>query len=399
MGEVSSMPAAATEPENEASKARTLRYVKAGVVYHAINRITGGMFLLQPRPQKRRMICGVLGYAAKKHTGIRLHGYVFLSNHFHLLVSVAPEAVADVGADLPPDEAEEQKLVKARDILSGYMKTVQGEISQRLTVRQSPVTSAWIRQEEVGAGDDNHDHAVRKKGRIWEKRYEASALPDADSELEKLNYVLAQGVKEHLVEKCVHWPGPHMAKAFSEEGKGFETGIWFWGTAYSLALKAWKSAKNRGENVRKPMRQDFEETFEVVLHPLPSCADMDWGSYAAFMRGRMQKVEAEAAEDRRKQGWRKVKGAQQCCLGDEQRSPDDPRRHARKATASEKTRPRPWYDRKYRMVAWARSSEPEVMAYIADFDSYQANPPDGVRRNELLRPFTKRRKRVLANVA
>ncbi len=56
--------------------------------HHVVSRCLQGFTFLKPTRVIRATTKGVLGYALNKYEGvIQLHHYVFLSNHFHLIIS------------------------------------------------------------------------------------------------------------------------------------------------------------------------------------------------------------------------------------------------------------------------------------------------------------------------
>ena len=67
--------------------ARSLRIEYAGAVYHAMARGNQGGLIFQDDPD-RRCFLETLGEACEK-TGWRIHAYVLMGNHYHLLVETA----------------------------------------------------------------------------------------------------------------------------------------------------------------------------------------------------------------------------------------------------------------------------------------------------------------------
>src|SRR5690606_19124468 len=77
---------------------------------------------------------------------------------------------------------------------------------------------------------------------IFEDGYHATALITPEAQIRCLKYVLAQSVKEGLVDHPFDWPGLHCAQSLAT-GTPIE-GEWFDGTGYSTAFHR---AKRRGE--------------------------------------------------------------------------------------------------------------------------------------------------------
>jgi hypothetical protein len=68
--------------------ARPLRYIQeGGTLVEVTCRTIQGRLLLQPSPELREVIVGILGRAQRLYP-VEVCGLVFLSNHFHLLLVV-----------------------------------------------------------------------------------------------------------------------------------------------------------------------------------------------------------------------------------------------------------------------------------------------------------------------
>jgi REP element-mobilizing transposase RayT len=173
---------------------------------------TQDRYLLAPSKLVNSVILGVIGKAQSWYPEIRLFNMVFMSNHFHLLLST-------------PDS----------DTLSKFMGYVSSNIAR-----------------EIGR---IHDWS----GSFWAKRYTAIAILDNEALLKKHRYIFAHGVKENLVKRPQDWPGVHCVEALSDNEK--LTGIWYNRTAY------WKAkTKSKGGSC---ILDDFTETVSVSLEPLP----------------------------------------------------------------------------------------------------------------------------------
>lgn len=117
------------------------------------------------RPLVREVSGGVLARAARMY-GVKVHGYVFLSNHIHLII----------GAQGPT--------------ISTFMQFLLSNLARKL----SPLCrSRWW-------------------GRFWERRYSAAPILDAESAEARLRYLLSHGVKEGLVARPTEWEGLHCAE-------------------------------------------------------------------------------------------------------------------------------------------------------------------------------------------
>ncbi|MFH1812195.1 MAG: transposase [Pseudomonadota bacterium] len=138
--------------------ARPLRMHEPHRLYFVTNRTMQGRLLLTPSPRVNDLIGGVLGRAQALHD-IELFAFVFVSNHFHLIVR------ADAGE------------------LSRFMQYLQSNIAREL------------------------GRLVDWRGKFWDRRYSAEPILDEEAFVERLGYVLAHGVKEGLVDRCTEWPG------------------------------------------------------------------------------------------------------------------------------------------------------------------------------------------------
>jgi hypothetical protein len=59
---------------------------------------------------------------------------------------------------------------------------------------------------------------TRWKGHVFERRYDMAVVTEEEgAQVERLAYILANGVKENLVERVRDWPGPGPARRREEE--------------------------------------------------------------------------------------------------------------------------------------------------------------------------------------
>lgn len=139
---------------------RRLRFLPPGSLVEVTCRTIQGRYLLQPTPQIAALCRGVLARAARLYP-LEVHAFVFLGNHYHLLVT-APDA-------------------------------------QRLAAFMNYLNSNLAR--EVG-------RAVRWRERFWGRRYQAIVVSEEPSaQISRLVYLLRQGTKEGLVRSPTDWPG------------------------------------------------------------------------------------------------------------------------------------------------------------------------------------------------
>jgi putative transposase len=227
---------------------KPLRFIPPGSVVEVTSRVIQSRLLLRPSPEVNDAILGVLGRALSMYK-VELIAFAFLSNHFHLLVS--------------PADGEQ---------LARFMGHVKRNIS-----------------DAIGR---LHDW----DGALWDRRYRAIVVADADAQVKRLRYILAQGCPEGLVASPLEWPGVHCARPLIEGGP--MAGRW-------TDRSGLYEAKRRGEDF-DPL--DYEYMIPVRISPLPC-----WRGLTEFERlercfEMVSEIEAETAKVNAKLG-RKPKGA------------------------------------------------------------------------------------------
>lgn len=197
-------------------------------------RVIQQRYLLRPSPQLNATIIGALARAQKRH-GMKICGFVYLSTHCHLL--------------LQPGTVEQ---------LAKFMRDINSKIAR-----------------EAGR---LHDWTEK----LWGRRYtDIIASHEAEAQIKRLRYLLAQGCKEGLVASPKHWPGASSTKALLS-GDTVE-GVWIDRTAQ---YKAWE---------RKEPNPDyrFTTTHRVELSPIPCCDDLTSHQYSARIRAMVREIEEE----------------------------------------------------------------------------------------------------------
>ena len=141
-----------------------LRYQsKSWATHHVVSRCVQGCHLLKPTPEILSKMTGVLGRALHIYgSRVQLHAYVFLSNHFHLLISSETSGA-----------------------LSEFMKYLKGNLTREL----------------------NHVH--NRSGAMWQSRYSSEEILDQESYDELFKYLTENSVKEGLVDHPQEWLGLH----------------------------------------------------------------------------------------------------------------------------------------------------------------------------------------------
>jgi len=226
--------------------ARKLRYVpQPRTLVSITNRTIQGRYLLRPGPSFNDLFLGILGRAQRLHE-MDIAAISVLSNHFHLLLIV--------------DDAQE---------VSEFMRDLQSRLAREVNRR-----TGW-------------------RGPVFERRYEMTVVTGEEpAQVERLKYVLANGVKENLVERVCQWPGVHSAEALIH-GTPLE-GHWFDRTRQY-------AARNQGEELS---REEYVFAESVVLSPIPCWAHLPADRYRERMKHLVAEVDAEAARARQQSGAR-----------------------------------------------------------------------------------------------
>lgn len=194
-----------------------------------------GRLLLRPSPALNDVALGVLARAARL-ASVLVHAFAFLSNHYHLLVWVA----------------DAQQLAQFMNFLNSNLAREGGRIAR------------W-------------------REKFWGRRYQAIVVSEEEAaQVGRLQYVLAQGVKEGLVASPLDWPGAHCARPLSEGAP--VSGHWRDRTLESRA---------RRKNV--PLDPDaFLSREEFHLAALPCWKALPPEEYRARIQKLIAEIEAEA---------------------------------------------------------------------------------------------------------
>ena len=217
---------------------RPLRFVPSRETLVAVAwRVVQGRFLLRPSRELNEAVLATCG-RAQRRCRVRICGLAVLSNHLHLLLVV--------------DDAEE---------VARFMQHLGANLARavnRLT--------GW-------------------SGPVFHGRYSMIVVTDEEAaQVERLRYVLAQGCKEHLVERPRDWPGVHCVRALVEGAP--LAGRWPDRTAE-------RRIRCRAEG---PGAQDRAE--EVVLTPLPCWRHLPPETYRHRVMELVEEIERVAAAER-----------------------------------------------------------------------------------------------------
>jgi putative transposase len=247
--------------------ARKLRFLPHNPTLVSItNRTVQGRYLLRPDLVLNDRVLGILGKFQRIH-GVRIVMATVLSTHFHILIVV-------------------------EDVLqqSNFMRDFQASLS-----REVNRLTGW-------------------RGPVFERRFNAIPVTNEEkAQVERLKYVLANGVKEDLVEKVLDWPGVNTAAALLQ-GKSL-TGHW-------IDRPRQYAARNRGEDASD---EHFAVEETVILSPLPCWAHLSSERYRQRIQALVEEAEEESALVRRRTGSR-VLGVQAILAQDPQTRPAAPAR-------------------------------------------------------------------------
>ncbi len=223
---------------------RKLRFIPEPQTLISItNRTIQGRYLLLPGPVFNDIFLGILGRAQRQHE-IQLCAFSVMSSHFHLLL-IADDAqnVADFMRDL------QSKLAREVNRLTGW------------------------------------------GGTVFERRYDMTVVTQEEqAQVERLRYILGQGVEANLVERVRDWPGVHCAGALLD-GTPLE-GHWFDRTREY-------AARNQGKDF-DPL--DFATAETVELAPIPCWAELAPDAYRRCVQALVDDLESQAARARKAAG-------------------------------------------------------------------------------------------------
>ena len=199
-----------------------LRYQsQTWATHHVVSRCIQGFGFLKPTREVRAITRGVLAYSLEQHQKtIELHHYVFLSNHFHLLLS----------SKSSPDLAE-------------FMCYFKGNLARELARVHN-----W-------------------HGTLWQKRYSSEEILDVESLEEVFKYITQNSVKEGLVDHPKDWTGLHGYRQLVMGKK--VSGPWVDRTAYYHSIQ-----RREGKLI-----DEFTSEHQLKLTPPPMWAHLSKSEY------------------------------------------------------------------------------------------------------------------------
>jgi REP element-mobilizing transposase RayT len=219
---------------------RKLRYIPDPPTLVFITcRTVQGRFLFRPGPEFNDLVLGILGRCQRNHD-LTLCAVTTLSSHFHILAVV--------------EDAQQ---------IADFMRDVKSKLA-----REVNRLTGW-------------------QGHVFERRYDMAVVTEEEgAQIERLSYILANGVKENLVERVRDWPGVQSGRALLD-GEPL-TGHWFERTREY-------AARNRRHSVETPQ---FVTEETVVLSPIPCWAHLTPDQYQARVAALVETIEANSALQR-----------------------------------------------------------------------------------------------------
>jgi REP element-mobilizing transposase RayT len=217
--------------------ARSPRYIEANQMVEVTFKTAGDKFLLRPSKLINWLILSVLARALSLFE-IQLHGFVFMSNHVHLLLSAANA-----------------------NLISRFLSHLKGNLARGIKLHTG------------------HD------ANVWQGRCRIIPVLDDAAAVDRLRYIIAHGAKEHLVGSSHEWPGVHCVRALT--GEESLVGTWI---DQAAAYEDSRRAVPLGP-------ASYEETLPIELAPIPCWAGLTREEYQARCRALAEEEAAKAAAD------------------------------------------------------------------------------------------------------
>lgn len=216
---------------------RRLRFHPPNSLVEVTCRTLQGRFLLRPTPFVADLCRGALARAVRLYP-VDVHAFVFLGNHYHLLLT-APSAAR----------------------LAAFMNYLNSKLAR-----------------EIG-------RAVGWREKVWGRRYQAIAVSEEPAaQVERLLYLLRHGCKENLVRRPEDWPGASATRNL-RMGEPV-SGSWIDRTAVYRA----------GRKGVQLDRKDFVSTESFELAPLPCWRDLSPEDRQARIASFIESIEADSRQ-------------------------------------------------------------------------------------------------------
>ena len=203
-------------------------------IHFITNRCEHEMFLLLPTDTVREIIQTWFARALCRFgDGVEIYAFIFLSNHFHLL------------------------LRDTKGTLAAFMWYFQSNVAKAIN-------------KELG-----------RSGRFWSREYDDVMVPGEADFLDRYAYTMGNAVKAGLVDKSADWPGWGSLQGALSDGKyRFEM----------LNKTKYHNARRRGQKVDK---SKFIEVFEFELSVPPMLQSKTDVERKAFITELLRAAEAD----------------------------------------------------------------------------------------------------------
>lgn len=193
------------------------RMHERGAIHLVTNRTEEGRFLMKPTDAVVEIIQYWFARALTLHgSGIEVYAFVFMSNHFHIL-----------------------------------LRDTRGQLAQFMGYFQS------------NAAREINELLDRKGAHFWARHYHDEIIEGPRTLWSKFLYVLCNPVKSGLVMRAVQWGGWSAAR-MALRGEGF-----------SITRLDRTRYHNASRGKQKPAKSDFEGTYGFELTPLPMLAQLE----------------------------------------------------------------------------------------------------------------------------
>lgn len=223
---------------------RPVRWLVPNTVWLVSNRCELEQLLLLPLAGINELIGTWLARALEKHgDGIDLYGFIFLGNHFHLL------------------------LRDTKSQLSRFMWYFQTNLAKAIN-------------RALG----------RKGGRVFARRYDAEMVEGEEEFLARYAYVVGNAVKAGLVERAAAWPG------LSSLGAALTGGVLRF---VQFDRTAYHNATRRGQRVD---RSRFMKAYEIRLAVPPMWSELTVEQRRLQVQELVAGFEAQQVRARRAEG-------------------------------------------------------------------------------------------------
>lgn len=235
--------------------ARKPRRIIPNHLYEVTLNTFQGRYFFVPSEKLNKLVLGVLIYVAQKY-GLALSFISLLTNHGHLLIRA-----------------------NSKEQVASFLCLAKSQIAKE--VQRLEVARGWT-------------------GGIFEPDSDITPVTDEpEAQIERLKYLMAQGVKEGLVRHPGDWPGIHSAKAWLT-GSMTMKGVWVRRSElYEVNRTRKRQMNNKKRARRRAVKQrDYEDHLTLKLAPIPCWEGLEKKEIARRSRELCREILAEHADKR-----------------------------------------------------------------------------------------------------